>query len=816
MDFEAYLGSNYQLPVLVTGEINHTMSSDILFKDGMLPCNVAASHMVSSIANLSHPNAAASLSTQFNSHDLNYGIPINDPYLEASMASNALIANFHSSTPVQDGCYRANSNVNLSSFSLATNNINVTRSLSLDNVIVQQQLSHAFQCQSEQHKRQHKQLSVPSPLSQSTFQALQTTVPLMDFDESAQVQKKPRLESMKDDLFLRRMIQQLLLNESSRQFMNYDMKIASPSQYQVLNALQRETIPSIPRSAEAHYQQSKTQPPMRNHQMQVPERQVFQMPVIDGATCAARLAQYLQHQRSMPKQNKIAHWKKFIAEYFAVDAKKRWCFSSHDLVGHASFSQAILDSWSCDICKNKSGRGFEVTFEVLPRLCKVNYEGGLVDILLYLDSPRESMLPLGGIMLQYTKVVQETVYKNSRVLHEGQLRVVFTKELKILSWEFCAKLHEEFIPRRLIAPKVNQLIQAANKYEDNIEQNKFNGGLRHQLQATHYRFVKAGEQLAKTLDSHIVKEYGFSKQTVRFFQTAEIVNSMRDLMTYSHENNLGPIESLKRYAQETKSKKMQMYERAVHQNAQAFSSTGNNPMQMISVSTQNPIDESVVLNHGAETDEARNSTEEINYYQRLLMGSVNSNAITSAHNSSQEPNTSVQASRKHEDSCPWNAYQKLLSMNSVSSSTRNNMVKTAPPTCKSATKPVMTTENLSTISFAQGNRAPRKYVLNKLLMEKMFSSGAPQEAHPSTVPLSAPTKGRNEAVSRVAAGSQWKAVTKRAPVRKPRSSSSRAQSSNKGNSTFNSIKMEKDMLEEHDIPNLPGVRVKEEGFHGYQ
>lgn len=88
-------------------------------------------------------------------------------------------------------------------------------------------------------------------------------------------------------------------------------------------------------------------------------------------------------------------------------------------------------------------------------------------------------------MLEYGKAVQESVYEQLRVVREGQLRIIFSQDLKvsedvnlmfsclavsivcicnlpahivlllqILSWEFCARRHEELLPRRLVAPQV--------------------------------------------------------------------------------------------------------------------------------------------------------------------------------------------------------------------------------------------------------------------------------------------------------------------------------------------------------------------------
>lgn len=99
----------------------------------------------------------------------------------------------------------------------------------------------------------------------------------------------------------------------------------------------------------------------------------------------------------------------------------------------------------------------EATFEILPRLHEIKFGSGVIDELLYLDSPRECRFKSGIMMLEYGKAALESVYELFRIVHEGQLRITFTPNLKILTWEFCARRHEELIPRRLVAPQVDQL-----------------------------------------------------------------------------------------------------------------------------------------------------------------------------------------------------------------------------------------------------------------------------------------------------------------------------------------------------------------------
>ncbi|CAA0813396.1 Transcriptional corepressor SEUSS, partial [Striga hermonthica] len=150
--------------------------------------------------------------------------------------------------------------------------------------------------------------------------------------------------------------------------------------------------------------------------------------------------------------NNIEFWRKFVAEYFAPNAKKKWCVSMYGS-GRQTTGVFPQDVWHCEICNRKPGRGFEATVEVLPRLFKIKYESGTIEELLYVDMPREYQNSSGQIVLDYAKAIQESVFEQLRVVRDGQLRIVFSPDLKICSWEFCARRHEELIPRRLLIPQ---------------------------------------------------------------------------------------------------------------------------------------------------------------------------------------------------------------------------------------------------------------------------------------------------------------------------------------------------------------------------
>ncbi|KAF3571690.1 hypothetical protein F2Q69_00060326 [Brassica cretica] len=185
-------------------------------------------------------------------------------------------------------------------------------------------------------------------------------------------------------------------------------------------------------------------------------------------------------------ENCISYWRKFVAEYFSPRAKQRLCLSQYESAGHHAlgmFQQAAPDMWQCDLCSTKSGKGFEATFDVLARLIEIKFASGIIDELLYLDHPREHRFTNGLMMLEYRKAVQETVHEQFRVVREGHLRIIFSQDLKILTWEFCARRHEELLLRRLIAPQVNQLLQVAQKCQSTISESGSEGVSQQDLQS---------------------------------------------------------------------------------------------------------------------------------------------------------------------------------------------------------------------------------------------------------------------------------------------------------------------------------------------
>ncbi|XP_078446168.1 putative transcriptional regulator SLK2 [Wolffia australiana] len=367
-----------------------------------------------------------------------------------------------------------------------------------------------------------------------------------------QLQKKARIDVRHDDVMQQQVMQQLLQRQDSLQ-MNPQMQTLIQQRLfqQRQQQHQQQMLQSLPPMQRAQIQQQQQQQQLRQQlQQQMMQGSPHLRRPLDSGVCSRRLMQYLYHQRHRPPDNNILYWRKFVTEYFTPRAKKRWCLSLYENVGNHAlgiFPQSAMDVWHCEICTSKSGKGFEASFEVLPRLNKIKFDSGVVDELLFLDMPHEQRLPSGILLLEYAKVTQQTVYDHLRVVREGQLRIKFTPDLKILSWDFCARRHDELLPRRLVAPQVSQLVQVAQKYHATMTENGSSGVSPQDLHTSCNSFMAATRQLTRNLDIQSLNELGFSKRYVRCLQISEVLNSMKDLIDFSRDHKMGPIESLKSY-----------------------------------------------------------------------------------------------------------------------------------------------------------------------------------------------------------------------------------------------------------------------------
>ncbi|KAE8022488.1 hypothetical protein FH972_008283 [Carpinus fangiana] len=401
-----------------------------------------------------------------------------------------------------------------------------------------------------------------------------------------------------------------------------------------------------------HVQQNQHQPLGASSATSLPPSQTGQPSLSMGV----RVGSFIQDPNNLSQENSIGYWRKFVAEYYSPRAKKRWCLSLYDNVGHHAlgvFPQASMDAWQCDICGSKSGRGFEATFEVLPRLNEIKFGSGVIDELMFLDLPREYRFPSGIMILEYGKAVQESVYEQLRVVREGQLRIIFTHDLKILSWEFCARRHEELLPRRLVAPQVNQLVQVAQKCQSTIAESGSEGVSQQDLQTNSNMVLTAGRQLAKSLELQSLNDLGFSKRYVRCLQISEVVNSMKDLIDFCRDNRVGPIEGLKSYPRHASVAKLQMQKMQEMEqlaNVQGLPTDRNtlNKLMALHPGLNNQISNNHnMVGRGALSGSAQAALALTSYQNRQNPMNSNSHSLqqeasSSFNNSNQSPSSNLQ------------------------------------------------------------------------------------------------------------------------------------------------------------------------------
>jgi hypothetical protein len=384
---------------------------------------------------------------------------------------------------------------------------------------------------SMQHLPQQQQQQL---LQQQTGQG---SVPMRENNYS-HVDKKPRLEVKQEDMLQQQILQQLIQRQDPT---GRNPQMQALLQQQRLRQHQQmlQSMSPSQRLQLQQQQQLRQQLQQQGTQQIPPNVRPYEVGV-----CARKLMMYLYHLQQRPAENCITYWRKFVAEYFSPRAKQRLCLSQYESAGHHAlgmFPQAAPEMWQCDLCGTKSGKGFEATFDVLARLIEIKFASGIIDELLYLDHPRENRFPNGLMMLEYRKAVQETVHEQFRVVREGHLRIIFSQDLKILSWEFCARRHEELLLRRLIAPQVNQLLQVAQKCQSTISESGSEGVSQQDLQSNSNMVLGAGRQLAKFMELQSLNDLGYPKRYIRTLQISEVVKSMKDLMNFTGEQKIGPI-----------------------------------------------------------------------------------------------------------------------------------------------------------------------------------------------------------------------------------------------------------------------------------
>ncbi|EFJ38855.1 hypothetical protein SELMODRAFT_437711 [Selaginella moellendorffii] len=428
--------------------------------------------------------------------------------------------------------------------------------------------------------------------------------------------------------------------------------------------------------------------------------------VYEPGSCSRRVMQYIYHQRHRPQDNSITFWRRFIAEYFAPRAKKRWCVSLYGNGNNGRQPTGVFpqDVWQCEICGTKPGRGFETTVEVLPRLCKIKYDSGILEELLFVDMPHEYRLASGVIVLEYGKAIQESIFDQLRVVRDGQLRIIFSPDLKIHSWEFCARSHEELLPRRMIVPQVTQLATVAQKYQQSVAQTGTAGLSSQDLQTNCSMFVTSSRNLARNLEVPTVNDLGYTKRYVRCLQISEVVNSMKDLIDFSRENSMGPKEhdhqhqlmSSSTIAPPRQQHNHQQQQHHAHQHQHQYQL--QHQQQQLGTSLQGLLGSFPSLLHQHQQQQQQSNSATISPASSLI---IPKNTTTTANNNS------------------FQAAQILTSSSNLQSPTSSGNLMSSPPAIMGSNSASMLQQQPSSQQHQQQDS-----VVHQLLQEMMMNAGS--------------------------------------------------------------------------------------------
>ena len=142
----------------------------------------------------------------------------------------------------------------------------------------------------------------------------------------------------------------------------------------------------------------------------------------------------------------------------------------------------------------------EVFTKVLPRLYKIKYGSDMIVEHwknLCMQTCLTNILLLQAILCQSMEKKYKKVYLSNLMwyvmVNSG---LFFSSYHKIFSSKFCARSHEEIIPRRLLIPQVSQLGVIAQKYQTSVQNGTTNLSSQY-LQSNCNRFVVTTCQLEK-------------------------------------------------------------------------------------------------------------------------------------------------------------------------------------------------------------------------------------------------------------------------------------------------------------------------------
>jgi len=183
-----------------------------------------------------------------------------------------------------------------------------------------------------------------------------------------------------------------------------------------------------------------------------------------------------------------------------------------------------------------------------------------------MENPREYCLDSRTYLLYASKTRVIYKYDNGcEVVSRGFLRVTFSDDLKIVLWEFEAKVHEEYLPMSKIKKELGAEPQRRGSFNFVVkDQGTEKSKPEPMFEKSSVPTVISVDSLPK---SH-VNEFGLPPPVMRCFEITEVISYMKDLIDFALENSFSPIASLEKFHQQVAIPEMQLYQQHLLQQRQ--------------------------------------------------------------------------------------------------------------------------------------------------------------------------------------------------------------------------------------------------------
>ncbi|KAF8075901.1 LIM-domain binding protein-domain-containing protein [Lyophyllum atratum] len=285
----------------------------------------------------------------------------------------------------------------------------------------------------------------------------------------------------------------------------------------------------------------------------IPRQQASPFAHVGNGQGLIRLLNFSGVLAAEDKQNKLqlSWWSETIKEYFTPKAMLKFTL------------------WK-DNQRNEA-KPFEIGVPILPRFFLVTTQSGVKSMTLSLDGARERQYGPGHSVVECVTAIWTYKYNNGyTVTLRGPLtvHVVVTSAnppgaarnaaprdfvLKFEDFQFDANFHDKYIalesivgPRTMGSPKTPRVRNTATPMANGTSSTS-------QQQQLQLEEDKKWEEPRVTIDAATipgepVNAFGIPQATMRCLELAESVSAMTDLISYSTEQNMGPLEALKQFA----------------------------------------------------------------------------------------------------------------------------------------------------------------------------------------------------------------------------------------------------------------------------